>query len=45
MKRMLLVLSAAILFLGTLAAPSVVRADGGPGNGGSTCQPPTICKP
>lgn len=45
MKRMLLVLSAAILFLSTLAAPSVVRADGGGNGNGGNCQPPTICKP
>jgi hypothetical protein len=44
MKRILLVLSAAILFLSTLAAPSIVRADGGIGGGGN-CPPPQVCKP
>ena len=29
MKRMLLVLGAAVLFLNTLVVPTVVRADGG----------------
>lgn len=46
MKHMLLVLSAAILFLSSLALPTAVRADGGTGaGGGGTCTPPTICKP
>jgi hypothetical protein len=45
MKRMLLVLSAAILFLSTLAVPNIARADGnGSGNGG-TCPPGQVCKP
>jgi len=42
-KRMLLVLGAALLFLNTLVIPTVVRADGG----GTTtnCGSKTICKP
>lgn len=43
MKRVLLVLGAAVLFLNTLVIPTVVRADGG-GNGGTGCGN-TICKP
>jgi hypothetical protein len=43
MKRMLLVLGAALLFISTLAIPTVLRADGG-GNGGTGCGN-TICKP
>jgi len=42
MKRMLLVLSAAVLFLSTFVTPTVVRADGG--NGGTGCGN-TVCKP
>jgi hypothetical protein len=45
MKRMLLVLSAAIVFLSTLAIPTVVRADGGGGNCGSCCSQGQVCKP
>jgi len=41
-KRMLLVLGAALLFIQTLALPTVVRADGG-GNG--TGCGSTACKP
>jgi hypothetical protein len=41
-KRTLLVLAAAILFLNTLVIPTVARADGG-GTGGTCGQ--TICKP
>lgn len=43
MKRMLLVLAAAVLFLNTLVVPTVVRADGG-GLGGTNCGN-TLCKP
>ena len=43
MKRMLLVVGAAVLFLNTLVIPTVVRADGG-GNGGTSCGN-TLCKP
>jgi len=42
-KRMLLVVGAAVLFLNTLVIPTVVRADGG-GNGGTSCGN-TLCKP
>lgn len=43
MKRMLLVLGVAVLFVNTLVVPTVVRADGG---GSSTnCGGNTICKP
>ena len=41
MKRMLLVLSAAVLFLSTLMVPTVVRADGV----GSTNCDGKMCKP
>lgn len=43
MKRMLLVLGAAVLFVSTLAIPTVLRADGG-GSNGTNCGN-TICKP
>lgn len=43
MKRMLLVVGVAVLFLNTLVIPTVVRADGG-GNGGTSCGN-TLCKP
>jgi hypothetical protein len=42
MKRMLLVLGAAILFLNTLVIPTVAKADGGgtgTGCGGTVCKP------
>ena len=43
MKRVLLVLGAAVVFLSTLVTPTIVRADGG---GGTTnCGGNTICKP
>ena len=42
MKRMLLVLGAAVLFLSTVVVPTVVRADGGPT---STSCGNTLCKP
>ncbi len=46
MKRTLLVFSAAILFLSSLAIPTVVRADGGTGGGGGqNCSGGTVCKP
>ena len=41
MKHVLLVLSAAVLFL-SLAAPTAVRADGGIP---PTCDPNQVCKP
>jgi hypothetical protein len=41
-KRMLLVLGAAVLFLNTLVVPTAVRADGGPGT--TNCGK-TLCKP
>jgi hypothetical protein len=42
MKRMLLVLGAAVLFLNALVIPTTVRADGGPGTTGCG---QTLCKP
>ena len=42
MKRALLVLGAAVLFLNTLVVPTVVKADGTGNGGGCTT---TICKP
>jgi hypothetical protein len=53
MKRMLLVLAAAVFFLNGVAIPNVVRADtpGGPppcqpGQSPPSCCPPgTLCKP
>ena len=42
MKRALLVLGAAVLFVNTLIIPTVVRADGG--STGTTCGN-TMCKP
>ena len=35
MKRMLLVVAVALMFLNTLAVPTVAHADGGAGNVGS----------
>lgn len=43
MKRALLVVGAAVLFVSTLVVPTVVRADGG-GTNGTNCGN-TICKP
>ena len=42
-KRMLLVLGAAVICLSTLVTPSIARTDGG-GNGTTGCGS-TICKP
>ena len=42
MKRALMVLAAAVLFLNTLVIPTVARADGG-GTGGGCGG--TLCKP
>jgi len=42
MKRTLLILAAAALFLNTLVIPTVVRADGG--STGTSCGQ-TLCKP
>ncbi len=42
MKRMLLVLGAAVLFLNTLVIPTVAHADGG---AGSTNCDGKVCKP
>jgi len=42
MKRILLVLGAAVLFLNTLMIPTVVRAEGG--STGTSCGK-TLCKP
>jgi hypothetical protein len=42
-KRVLLVVSAAVLFLSTLVTPTLVKADGGGGTstgcGGAMCKP------
>jgi hypothetical protein len=43
-KRVLVVLGAAVLFLSTLASPTIVRADGG-GGLGTNCGGNQICKP
>jgi len=43
MKRALLVLAAAALFLNALVIPTVAHADGG-GTGGTDCGK-TLCKP
>ena len=43
MKRMLLVLGAAVLFLNTLMIPTAPKTDGG-GLGGTNCGA-TLCKP
>jgi hypothetical protein len=43
-KRVLLVLGTAVVFLTTLATPTIVRADGNPGS--TSCgSNGTICKP
>jgi hypothetical protein len=42
MKRILLILGAAVLFVNTLVIPTVVRADGSPTN--TNCGN-TLCKP
>jgi hypothetical protein len=40
-KRALLVVAAALMFLSTLATPTIARADGDPANGcgGAICKP------
>jgi hypothetical protein len=43
MKRVLLALGTAVLFLGTLVTPTTVKADGGSQNG-KGCGT-TLCKP
>ena len=43
MKRLLLVLGAAVLFVNTLIIPTAVKADGG--GGGTTGCGKTLCKP
>jgi hypothetical protein len=42
-KRILLVLGAAVLFFNTLVIPTVVRADGGTGT--TSCGGNSVCKP
>jgi hypothetical protein len=42
MKRMLLVIGSAVLFLSTLVTPSAVKAEG---SGGGTACGGAICKP
>jgi len=39
MKRILLIVAAALLFVNTLAVPTVVHADGMPACGGGGCKP------
>ncbi|MFZ0197811.1 MAG: hypothetical protein WB523_23920 [Candidatus Sulfotelmatobacter sp.] len=43
MKRMLLLLAAAVLFLNTMIVPSIAHADGGLPNG--NCSGQSACKP
>jgi hypothetical protein len=43
-KRTLRIVAAAVLFLNTVVVPTVARADGGTGNGG-TCSGSQACKP
>ena len=43
MKRALLVVAAAVLFLNTLVVPTVARADGG--STGGNCSGQGACKP
>jgi hypothetical protein len=45
MKRVLLVLGSAVIFLSTLALPTIVRADGGGGSGTNCGGSTTACKP
>jgi hypothetical protein len=42
-KRMLLLLAAAVLFLNTMVVPTVAHADGGPLGGG--CSGQSSCRP
>lgn len=44
MKRVLLVLATAVLFLNTLVTPTPAKADGG-GGSGTGCQGSGLCKP
>jgi hypothetical protein len=44
MKRVLLVVAAALMLLNTLAMPTIAHADGG-GNGGTNCGGNSVCKP
>ena len=44
MKRMLLAVLATLMFLSTLAIPTVAHADGG-GAGGTNCGGNSVCKP
>jgi hypothetical protein len=43
-KRMLLVVAAAVLLLNTLVVPTLAHADGGTGNTGQ-CSGASACKP
>lgn len=43
MKRVLLVVAAALMFLNTLVVPTTLHADGTPA--GTNCGGNTICKP
>lgn len=43
MKRLLLTLAAALLFVNALVIPTIVHADGGADGAG--CPPNTVCKP
>ena len=44
MKRVLLVLGAAVLFVSTMVTPSLALKDGGSG-GSTNCGGSTVCKP
>ena len=44
MKRVLIVLGTAVLFISTLVTPTIVKADGGGGNN-TGCGGSGICKP
>lgn len=43
MKRLLLVVAAALMLINTLAIPTVAHADGGAG--GTNCGGNSVCKP
>jgi hypothetical protein len=42
-KRTLLVVAAALMFVSTLVIPTIAHADGG--GTGTSCPPNTLCKP
>lgn len=45
MKKVLLVIAAAVLFVNTLVTPTLVRADGNGGGSGTCGSNGTVCKP